>query len=400
MFNLKTSFLGQKAEDKRQNTALPNSFGKVRTLKEDLDNIEEEKREVEEEMKIPIPSLSQNQPSSANSSAVNMPFSASSSLPEKSMPQEIPSSQPAFTSPPYAKSNRPKESEKKGTSPFPDSFGSPSYFEKSPFEEIKPGEDSKSAPAPVPAKDGSKTMIMVISIIIAIAVLGGGFYYYWFVIKKSSPETSQETPQNVPTVDKTPPTQKTQEPENKNLRHLNVDLASGPESLKSGIDNLAGEFIGLSSGDDLVEINVLDNNNQAIKVKDFMASLGIILTETVSNRFLDNYTLFIKNDDSEARLGAVFELSGVEGLAGELSQQEKGLPAKFKVFYLKQSPPEIDVPFSASQYNGANIRFLNFPSLLNASFDYSIVKGKQASYLIISTSKNTTRSILDYMAGK
>jgi hypothetical protein len=402
MFNLKTSFLGQKSEDKIQNTALPNSFGRVRTLKEDLDDLEKGKGkgEIEEETRMPMPPLSQNHPFPVNPSVADVPSSAGSNLPGISMPREAVAPNPALapSSAANAKNNFPKESEKKETNPFPDSFGSPSYFEKSPFEEIKPSEDSKSVAAST--KHESKTLIMVLSIIIAVAVLGGGFYYYWFIIKKSSPETSQEASQSVPTADTVSPIQKTQEPENKNLKHISLDLVNGPASFKSGIDKLASESMGSPSGSDLIEVNVLDKNNQAIKIKDFMASLGIVLTETISSRFLNNYTLFIKKDNSETRLGAVFELSGDEGLSGELSQQEKSLPSKFKSFYLKQVPPETEMSFSSSQYNGANIRFLNIPDLQNTSFDYSIVKGKQASYLIISTSKNTTRSILDYMAGK
>jgi hypothetical protein len=404
MFNLKTSLFGQKAEDKRQNTALPNSFGKVRTLKEDLDNLEKGKKEVEEEMEIaaptlaPTPSFSQNQPLPINAPNANTAMPASKPLPVAPMTQAATFPKPVFAPPPFAENNHPKESERKEASPFPDSLGSSSYFEKSPFEEIKPGEDKNPAAAPV--KHESKNLVMVLSIIIAIAVLAGGFYYYWFVIKKSSPETSQETAQKVPVSDTASPVQKVQESDNKNLRHLNVDLAGGSESLRSGIDRLASEFIGSSPSGDLIEVNVLDKNNQAIKVKDFIASLGITFTETTSNRFLDNYTLFIKNDNAEARLGAVFELSGIEGLTEEFVQQEKSLPIKFKAFYLKQAPLETETPFSSSQYSGADIRFLNFPSPPNTSFDYAIIKGKQANYLIISTSQNTTRSILDYMEGK
>jgi len=406
MFNLKASFFGQKAEDKSQNTALPNSFGKVRTLEEDLENLEKGKKENEDEMEVPTPTptlapnpvFSQSQPFSANFPVADMAPPSPGSLSGAQMPQSNSSPGPVFTPPPFLEINSPKESEKKEENPLPESFGSSSYFEKSPFEEIKPSEDKNQA---IPStKHESKSVIMILSIVIAVAVLAGGFYYYWFIVKKSSPETSQDVPQKVPVSDTTPPVQEVQEPENKNLRHLNADLTTGPESLKLGIDKLAGEFISSSSSGDLIEVNVLDKNNQAIKVKDFRTSLGITLAETTSNLFLDNYTLFVKNDNSEARLGAVFELSGVEGLSEDLTLQEKSLPTKFKAFYLKQVPAGAEALFGSSQYGSANIRFLNFPTPPNTSFDYAIVKGKQANYLIISTSQNTTHSILDYMAGK
>jgi len=396
MFNLKASLFGQNAEDKRQNTALPNSFGKVRTLKEDLDNLNKGVGEIEISNSIPP----QNQPFPMSPPPANAPPppGPNKSFSETPMPQAAHPPERAYTPQPNADINPPKEPQKNEVNPFPESLGSSSYFEKSPFEETKPAKVSETAAEP--KKYEGKTVMMVLSIVIAVAVLGGGFYYYWFILKKAPEETNQELLQKAPVADTVPPAQENPESENKNLRHLNVDLASSPEGLKNEIKKMADEFVGSSPANGLIEVNVLDKNNQAIKIKDFLTSLGITLPETTSNRFLDNYTLFIKNDGSEARLGAVFELSGIDGFAAELSQQEKSLPTKFRAFYIKQAPLETDTPFNSSQYGNANIRFLNFPNLSNTSFDYAIVKGKQASYLVTGTSKNTTQSILDYMAGK
>jgi len=396
MFNLKSSFFGEKSEDKAQNTALPNSFGKVRTLKEDLENFQSGKKEEEEVVTQGNP-FSQNQQAPAaatlsSGSRTAPPFSPSAS------PSPPPSPPISSQSAAFSEKNPSMEPEKKNENPFPGSLGSSSYFERSPFENVKPVEESKPVEAAASPKSNSKTLIIVLSSVVAVALLGGGFYY-WFVVRKPSAGSGVSMPpQNMSPV-ATPQAPEKKEPENKNLKILNIDSSAGSEGLKKGIETLASEFIA-SSSENIIEVNVLDTSSKAVKVKDFLTILSSDFPAALSDRFADNYTIFVFKDGSEARLGAVFELSKPEGMQEELTQQEKTLPLKFKLLYTNQAPSDTEVAFGSSQYNGANIRFANFPSLQNVSFDYSVVKGKQFSYFIVSTSKNTTRAILDYMAGK
>jgi hypothetical protein len=168
MFNLKSSFFGEKSEDKAQNTALPNSFGKVRTLKEDLENFQSGKKEEEEVVTQGNP-FSQNQQAPAaatlsSGSRTAPPFSPSAS------PSPPPSPPISSQSAAFSEKNPSMEPEKKNENPFPGSLGSSSYFERSPFENVKPVEESKPVEAAASPKSNSKTLIIVLSSVVAEAV--------------------------------------------------------------------------------------------------------------------------------------------------------------------------------------------------------------------------------------
>ncbi len=393
MFQLKSRVSNEEVNptNVNPNTALPNSYGKIRTLKEDYEEFKTGKVKNE-----PVPSNNIPVPTEAT------PPAAPDPLPKP----ETPTSQLKIeiSNPPEKKieeqtltTNKEKTKTAKDEALSP--FGSQTFFNnKSPFEE-----ETKSAPPEKPAEEGEqkgnpkKTLIIILSLLLILAIAGGGFYYYWFFVKKlpSQDETSTST-QAV----ENPTAQPGVQPENKNLRYLNISVDSSKEENQKVLQGFAENFLTSASENDVIEIKIIGRDNNALKPEDLETSLGFTLPASLVNNFNDDYSFFMKKENSEIRMGAAFKLSSVEGLSEDLKNQEKDLPLDLTPFYLNQVPSGAVISFNSSRYKNADIRYFNFPDPPNTSLDYSIITDKQNSYFIFATSKYSIRSILDYMSEK
>jgi hypothetical protein len=227
-----------------------------------------------------------------------------------------------------------------------------------------------------------------------LIVLGGGFYYYWFYIRKlptAPAPTSFPAQTAAPSQNKTP----------QNVQSFPVDPSAGAGEFQTSFQKMASDFLVSASENSLIETRPVDKNNQQISAKDFMALSSLNLPETIAQKLSsDNYGLFLKKENSEIRTGLVFKLSSLADLTNELLLEEKNFPSRISFLYLDQKPASAEPMFNSSKYKNADIRYYNFPSPPNASLDYSVISGKDASYLILATSKETLRSILDYMSEK
>lgn len=368
------------------NTALPNSYGKVRTMKEDYDDFrtgtlqKEQGSPLENEAVTSGPEIGFDQ---KPSSAV---------LPETKTEPPKPAKESVFS----FQGSEKKEEKNEALNPF----GSQSFFSgKSPFEEEGQTALPQKQDEAAPISSSRKTLTIIFSTLIALAIIGGGFYYYWFFIKKSPAKSNIQIPAQTKTSPETAQEPNTQ-PANKNLRYLNVDPIAGKEANQQAFRSLAENFLSSASENDLVEIKVLDKNNQPLAPKDFEASFGFSLPSKLSENTTSEYSLFMKKESSKVHAGAAFKLSETAGLLDELGQQEKNLPLQLLPFYLNRAPTEAATSFNSSKYKNADIRYSNFPEAADASLDYSIITDKQNGYFIFATSKNSIRSILDYMWGK
>jgi flagellar basal body-associated protein FliL len=370
-------------------SVLPNQYGKIRTLKEDFENLKSGKSETEE---VSIPPASGTPQAIQKSETSPRPFPAQQPIPPVTPP--FPSQlQPKPGPGPKLSSEIKADMQKEKLTPF----GTDSYFpEKSPFENI---EQAPQAPLPAkaPEKKSSSLWIILGSSLLILVMLGGGFYYYWFFVKKPSSQTpAQETAET-----QQAPTSQTQNQESKNVRVFLVDPSAGSIEFQKAFQKMTEDFLSGASENELVEARPVDQNNQQIQVKDFISLLSANLPETVTQEFTaDNYSLFAKKENGEIRTGLVFKLTEPTGLAGELAQQEKNLPTDLNSLYLNQAVPGAEPAFNSAKYKNADIRYYNFPSPQNTSLDYSVVSGKTSGYLIFATSKNTMHSILDYMSEK
>jgi flagellar basal body-associated protein FliL len=378
------------------NTALPNSYGKVRTMKEDYDDFRTGKLQKDQGSSpgndASVSGLEITAPQSKPVEKIG--FDQKSSLaipPETKTEPPKPAGEPVFS---FRESEK-KEEKNETLNPF----GSQSFFNgKSPFEE-----ESQTALPQKQAEAASKgtsrkTLTILFSTLFALAIVGGGFYYYWFFIKKS-PANDIQIPAQTKTIPEAAQ-EPTAQPANKNLRYLNVDPIAGKEANQQAFRSLAENFLSGASENDLIEIKVLDKNNQPMQIRDFETGLGFSLPDNLLLKITSDYSLFMKKENSKAHVGAAFKLSETAGLLDELSQQEKNLPLQLLPFYLNQAPTEAAISFNSSKYKNADIRYSNFPEATDTSLDYSILTDKQNGYFIFATSKNSIRSILDYMWGK
>lgn len=393
MFSLKRSS-EQNSTSINSDTALPNHYGKIRTLKEDFEDLKSGKREAEEKSS----SLTPQKPEATRNLGATSPLFPVQQ-PQQSAPPVSPPLASQFPSQPKPES---KLSPAAGTGAKenpPAPFGTESYFsEKSPFENIDQLPKAEEA-GKTQEKKSSNLFTIITSLLLLLIISGGGFYYYWFYIKKSLPVQTQTTAQTQKATSNQNQIQ--QVPEGKNIRALTVDPAAGGTEIKKSFQKMAADFLSSASENELNEIRPAGKDNQQIPVESFVSLFSITLPESITQGFSsDAYGLFIKKENGEIRTGLVFELSDPTGLAEKLAQQEKNLPAELNSLYLNQEVPGAEFAFNSSKYKNADIRYYNFPSPPNTSLDYSVIRGKDTSYLIFATSKETLHSILDYMSEK
>ncbi|MDI6778107.1 MAG: hypothetical protein QMD77_02855 [Patescibacteria group bacterium] len=393
MFSLKRSS-GPNPTNIDPQTTLPNNHGKIRTLKEDFENFQSGKKEAEEKIPADLPPAQAAPPVQKSPAAEK-----EASLP--SVPQ-VPLSAPkpaetrlSSSSAPQALPAKFSDEKKEVLNPF----GSNSYFsDKSPFEEVNKTPQQETASAP-PKKKSSALIVVLVSIVLVLAILGGGFYYYWFFMKKpagapaaaptqtAQTEASQKSPQEASP--------------NKNVRALSVDPTAGSGEFQTAFQKMASDFIAGASESNLIEVRPIEKDNQQISISDFVSVSSLNLPEAVTQKFsVSDYSLFIKKENGEARAGLVLKLTDQTGVSEELLAQEKQLPSGVNFLYLGKTLPAAEPTFHSSKYKNADIRYYNFSSPENTSLDYSVIKGARDGYLIFATSRDSIRSVLDYMSEK
>ena len=178
MFQLKNTVPGTNEPDTAN--ALPNSYGKVRTFKEDLANFEkgDSGKDIPETENISFQTAPEKNASKPTLATRELP-EIKSPLPEKKILPNDPF-QSVPTTPPVASAN--------AVLPAFKSTPSQSFF-----EEKKPLEGAvilkQNEVIPSPRKSGKKFVILTI-IFLVLIIAGSGFYYYWFFVKNNSWEES------------------------------------------------------------------------------------------------------------------------------------------------------------------------------------------------------------------
>ncbi|MCX6763020.1 MAG: hypothetical protein NT093_04565 [Candidatus Moranbacteria bacterium] len=384
MFQLKNS--GSGSEDPSLANKLPNFHGKVRTFKEDTENFEKGhsgQTAVGEEHHFyssAEKNISPHQSSTDDRSGQQQPIfprqESQTENPFQSMP----------TPPPLS-----------AGSDFPDSKSSPSqsFFSEKPFasENVLPPQAEK----PSSPQKSRKAIFISLAILFAIIIAAAGFYYYWFYIKSTAPAV----PAN-PVADKTTSPETTPSPnaasdnsKNNNLRKMVVDTSKNPAEIKTATTTFATNFVSTASEGDLIEVKTLNQENQPIGKKDFFAGFSITVPDAVIMKLSEDYSLFVKKEGGAAKLGLVFKTVTSAGLAEEMKNWEPTMTNDLGPIFAGQIPTGAG-PFNSSRYNNADIRYSNFSSPADTSLDYSVI----ANFLVIGTSKDTTRATLDYMSQK
>jgi len=393
MFQFKNAGLGMKEPD--TSNALPNTFGKVRTFKEDLENFEKgvTAEDAAEEISV-SPTASSKISNEAPPQKQELPSPKASAAPaDVNAPdnpfQSVPTPQPVSSSSPITSSDTQQ------LPPFKSSPSQSFFAEKPASAENFPPKTENQSEQPAPQKN-KRSFILPLIIVLLLVIAGAGFYYYWFNIKNSpsNPPSTPTTsaPQTVPPTAPNPDSS-----QNKNLRNIVVD-SSSPSGIRDAIQKFATDFVSSASEGDLVEAKLSDKSNKPISKDNFFTEflgLGGIAPNGVTMKLSEDYSLFARKESGSVRLGFVFKTVTSSGLADEMKNWEPTLETDLIPLYLDQTPTGTGA-FSSSQYKNADIRYFNFSSPTDTSLDYSII----SNFLVIGSSKNTARAILDYMSQK
>ena len=383
MFQFKNSGLGMKEPD--TSNALPNTHGKVRTFKEDFENFEKGTpvNDIPEEAVAIAPETPK--PAAKNISPKPEPIAATPAVPAQetayppgspfqSVPTPAPTSSPNSQLPPFK------------------STPSQSFFAEKPAPgENFSAEHTENKPA-LPQKKSKSGLLLALTVVLIVAAAGAGFYYYWFNMRNTSPAASS-TPAAPPAPQAESPAPA--EPQNKNLRNLAVDTSLGQGEVKNSIQKFATDFSSSASENDLVEVKLVGVSGQPIGKKDFFSGAGVTVPDPVLMKLSEDYSLFARKEGGSTRLGFVFKSVTSSGLADEMKNWEPTLPTDLTPLYIDQAPTGTGT-FNSSRYKNADIRYFNFSSPADTSLDYSVI----SNFLIIGTSKDSMRAILDYMSQK
>lgn len=248
------------------------------------------------------------------------------------------------------------------------------------------------------SKPASIKIVMSIIVILVIMILGLGAYYFLLTKKTETPAIVTppiETPlpvqepvkEEVP-VTVTPPAPKyTQEKPN----FFPIDLtAMGAEEIKTSLVNLSLEIKKEQMGS-LFEFVVVDKNNNPVVFPIFATATKINLSQATLNSLGGNFSIYFYKDNANVRTAISAQASNVALLRKELSKQEKTLLTDASFLFLDNSPETIAGQFATSKYKLYNIRFQNTNAAKDLSIDYTVTDAQ----LIIGSSKNTVRAVID-----
>jgi len=266
----------------------------------------------------------------------------------------------------------------------------------------------RKKPIEVPLKDvpastnSSSRKNLLISIVIAVVVvLLGGLY---FLINRTpeqvaAPQAETAQPTEIQPEETAPPvtdvSTKKYTSEKPNYLSLNI-AALSPEDIKKAILGVVEELKSMPESQTPYEFIVVDVNNNPVTFPIFANAAKLGLSASALSNLGESFSLFIYNDAENWRLSFAADTTKKDALAAVLLKQEKTLITDTSFLFLDEKPEIITGLFRDSKYKGASIRFFNVNSQITMSIDYSIVNNK----LIVATSKNTIRAIIDQLIAK
>jgi hypothetical protein len=141
-----------------------------------------------------------------------------------------------------------------------------------------------------------------------------------------------------------------------------------------------------------VEFLVVDEKNNPIEFSVFSLFAGIKMPKIISDS-LDGFSLYFYSDSGNIRIGAAVRIKEGKDITKAISLEEKRLVADLSPLQIEKAEAPKGKVFAGSIYRDVAIRYMNLNEQITTSVDYAFMD-KQ---LIIGTSKNTMRAILDKM---
>ncbi|MEI8103906.1 MAG: hypothetical protein WCG84_03350 [Candidatus Moraniibacteriota bacterium] len=253
----------------------------------------------------------------------------------------------------------------------------------------------KMPPAQQPVIVFPKWPLRVGAVVCVLLFLGGGFWYW-----KQTNTTPHINPdeQIIPTPIPTPTPKPAPIFNLQGTNDITITMSSSsPESFKTTLTDLS-QKIKDNSIQQPVEFRVVDENNSPLTFSAWTTLMKMSFSPGILATLADPFSLFLYNDSGYVRLGLKITSNNPSQTAAILTQSEPSLLSVFFPLYFSYQPtlPTTSPSFETGSYNGISTRYINFPVpeapfVGGLSLDYAVVN----QYIVIGTSKQTTRSIID-----
>ncbi|MFA5986458.1 MAG: hypothetical protein WC819_03880 [Parcubacteria group bacterium] len=162
------------------------------------------------------------------------------------------------------------------------------------------------------------------------------------------------------------------------------DIASGLKTIKGNMQN--------SDIQEPVKFIVTDAHNNPVSFHVFAISSGINLPQEIISSLEENFEIYAYKDPSYGvRFGLAIDTKNVNLLQESLKTKESELPKSLALFFDNLIVVPQSAIFNDSTYNTHPIRYTNLDQSESYSVDYTI----NGQRLIVGTSKDTLRAMLD-----
>ena len=262
-------------------------------------------------------------------------------------------------------------------------------------------------------KRTNKILVIVAALVLIITIFVGA-YYYFFVLKNTTQDPGESTVVSTPVLTpiqgqeqatnlesiSTSSSEESASKEHIKKLTINEDLLTALKNYFTEIKNDPTTTTTLSNGYFLE----LDQIGKRLNSSEILKQLGVELDQSITLPQGSGW-LFI---DQEIGISAPLKIALILGYeqgkvapVTAIKDKEKDLPIKLKALFIDESAPHIDDPSSivfATSSLDDRIRFYNYlPGETRQSIDWGVIKNKSIDYLVITTSKDSTRKILDLL---
>ena len=241
-------------------------------------------------------------------------------------------------------------------------------------------------------------LIAIVALLVIVIIWGG----YYFIFRSSSkqvaviePEVTQpveiqQEEESAPVIEVATEKYSSEKP-----NYLPLDITTiSSEDIQKTITSVAEELKAMPIDNQLhYEFVIVDANNNPIAFPIFATAAKFNLSPAVLKNLGENFSFFLYNDNGNERLSVVVTIKDKGLLVTALQNQEKTFINDASFLFLNEKPEKTTGSLQNSTYKSATIRFFNLNNQLTLSIDYTTVN----TDLIIATSKDTMRAIIDFL---
>lgn len=362
----------------------------IHLMKNDLAEIKNPKKEISKgspEPTKPFPNLSEEQKTSPFFNAAKPQKIAENKPKEVILPSAAAHTETAAISPVVPSPTKEPQREIKREAP--------QKIETSVFSQQK--KLLKDLPKKSAENFALNKIILIFAVFFFLLVVGASGYYFWIAKQnKVQPENNQVSNEQL---DSQPVAQikpeKIIEFSTEKPNYFSIDIAiADKNSIIEHIDTYLKRAAEIKITTP-IEFIFTDSSNNPIPFKIFAGKVGISFSEETLSALKDTFSFFIYNDSGNYRLGVAIDSTNDINLKAALLKEESILVDALEPILRNPENKGLlkEEKYSQNIYKNVNIRYANIVSPEYLSIDYAVFQKK----LIIVTTKNMSRAIIDYL---